>query len=495
VLTSEPELTGAVVTVPVLEDGRLAGELRALLDAHGYGYGALQKMLGDEGLNLRFPDVPMHVHRVDDSPLATLVKLFYLETSVGAEEAEQAGVPEILLASVADGVEASVRLDVYDDLVLAADRYRAGDGERLALDHVSGISMSSLMLAGLAVRRPVRTALDVGTGCGIQALLAARHAETVVATDVNPRALTFAEFNARLNGVRNVELVLGSFFEPVPGRRFDLVLANPPFVISPDREIMFRDSGLPGDTVSREVIEQAPGFLLEGGLAHLLASWILREDKPWWTPVEGWVEGNGCDAWLLLYKTEDPLESASSWAKAFHGTTEGGYQAAMTRWLDYYRELGVVTIATGAVTLRQRGAPNWLRADEFPDGAPTMDTEATMRLLEAQDFLSTGPSDDELLGRAFEAVEAHRLDRILRLRDGDYAVAKTTLVLEEGLRSTVNIDAHTVRLLTFCDGKRPLREFVAALADDLGMTPERTAEEALPVARRLIELGFLVPAR
>ena len=484
-----------VVDPAVLEDGRLAAELRTLLDAHGYGHAALQGMLGDEGLNLRFPDVPVHVRRVDDSPLATLVKLFYLETSVSSEDAERAGVPEILLVPVADGVEVSVRLDVYDGLVLAADRYRAGDGGRLALDHVSGISMSSLMLAGLAVRRPVRAALDVGTGCGVQALLAARHAETVVATDVNPRALTFAEFNARLNGVRNLELVPGSYFEPVRGRRFGLVLANPPFVIGPDREIMFRDSGLPGDTVSREVIEQAPEFLAEGGLAHLLASWILREEKPWWRPVEGWVEGNGCDAWLLLYKTEDPLESASSWAKAFHGATEDGFQAAMTRWLDYYRELGVVTIATGAVTLRHRSAPNWLRADEFPDGAPTMETDATMRLLEAQDFLSAEPSDEEMLGTAFRVVAAHRLDRVLRLGDGEYAVAQTTLVLEEGLRSTVNIDVHTVRLLAFCDGKRPLREFVAELAGDLGMAPERTAEEALPVARRLIELGFLVPVR
>jgi hypothetical protein len=250
-------LSSVAVSTTVLEAGPLAHEVRALLDAHGYGYAALQEMLGDDGLNLRFADVPMHLRRVDDSPLGTLVKLFYLEAPVSVEEAETVGVPEALLVAASDGVEASVRLDVYDNLALAADRYRAGEGGRLSLDHVSGVSLSSLMLAGLAVRRPVRAALDVGTGCGIQALLAARHSETVVATDVNPRALVFAEFNARLNGVGNVELELGSFFEPVRGRRFDLVLANPPFVISPDLEIMFRDSGLPGDTVSREVIFQS----------------------------------------------------------------------------------------------------------------------------------------------------------------------------------------------------------------------------------------------
>ena len=482
------------VSTTVLEDLGLATELRALLEAHGYGYAALQRMLGEDGLNLRFADVPVHVRRFDDSPLATLVKLFYLEARVSAGEAERAGVPQALLAPGGDGVQASVRLDVHGDLVLVADRYRAGDDGVLARDHVSGVNLSSLMLAALAIRRPVPSALDVGTGCGIQALLTARHSETVVATDVNPRALTFAAFNARLNGVENVELVQGSFFEPVQDRRFDLVVANPPFVISPDHDIMFRDSGLPGDTVSREILTQAPEFLNEGGLAHLLASWILKEDEPWWNPVEGWLEGRGCDAWLLLYKTEDPLASASDWAKAFHGNTEADYQRAMDRWLDYYKEIGVATIATGAVTLRRRSVPNWLRADEYPEGMPTVETDAVLRIFEAQDFLSTLPSDEELLGRALTVVDAHRLDRTLRRRDGEYEIEKTALVLEEGLRSTVNIDAHTARLLAFCDGKRPLREFVAELAADLGMTPERTAAEALPVARRLIELGFLLPA-
>lgn len=487
-------MSRAIVSAPVLEDGRLAAELRTVLEAHSYGYPALQRLLGDDGLNLRFADVPLHVRRFDDSPLSTLVKLFYLETTVSPDEAERAGVPDALLAAAGDEVEANVRLDVYGDLVLAADRYRAGENGRLSRDHVSGVNMSTLMLATLAVRRPVQSALDIGTGCGIQALLAAGHAETVVATDVNPRALTFAAFNARLNSIENVELVEGSFYDPVRGRRFDLVVANPPFVISPDHEIMFRDSGLPGDTVSRDVVTQAPEFLTDEGLAHLLASWILRQDEPWWNPVEGWVEGRGCDAWLLLYKTEGALESASSWAKAFHGHTEEDFCRATDRWLAYYGDLELAAIATGAVTLRRRSAPNWLRADEFPDGTPSPITDAVLRLFESQDYASTLPSDEEMLDRAFRVVEAHRIDRIMRWRAGTYEVEKTTLVLEEGIRSTVNIDAHTVRLLGFCDGTRPLREFVAALGADLGMTPESTAQEALAVARRLIELGFLLPA-
>jgi methylase of polypeptide subunit release factors len=75
----------------------------------------------------------------------------------------------------------------------------------------------SLTLSHLTVRRPVETALDVGTGNGIQAILAARHSGRVVATDVNARALDFAAFHTHLNGVDNVEFRLGSFFDPAEG--------------------------------------------------------------------------------------------------------------------------------------------------------------------------------------------------------------------------------------------------------------------------------------
>ena len=100
---------------------------------------------------------------------------------------------------------------------------------------VAGIHPPSVTLAKLTVRRPVARALDTGTGNGIQALLASRHARAVTATDVNPRALAFGRLNAGLNGVENLELREGSYFEPVEGERFDLLTCNPPYVISPER--------------------------------------------------------------------------------------------------------------------------------------------------------------------------------------------------------------------------------------------------------------------
>ena len=65
----------------------------------------------------------------------------------------------------------------------------------------------------------------------------------MTAVDVNPRALRYAALNARLNGLANVETREGSWLEPVADERFDLVVCNPPYVLSPDRDYLFRDGG------------------------------------------------------------------------------------------------------------------------------------------------------------------------------------------------------------------------------------------------------------
>ena len=141
-----------------------------------------------------------------------------------------------LVESDARGVHALVRLSGYRGLVLAHDRYDP-QMATLSHDYVLDVNPTTVTLANLLVERQARTALDVGTGCGVLALLLASHTDHVVAVDTNPRALSFAAFNAHLNGLAHaVECRLGSLFEPVVGERFDLIACNPPYVISPDSQ-------------------------------------------------------------------------------------------------------------------------------------------------------------------------------------------------------------------------------------------------------------------
>jgi release factor glutamine methyltransferase len=92
-----------------------------------------------------------------------------------------------------------------------------------------------LALARLPEDR-ARAALDLGTGSGAIALALAheRPRAAMTATDVSPEALAVAAANARSLGVRNIEWCQGSWFDAVPGRRFDLIVSNPPYIADGD---------------------------------------------------------------------------------------------------------------------------------------------------------------------------------------------------------------------------------------------------------------------
>ena len=391
-----------------------------------------------------------------------------------------------------EGVRATLKLVPHGDLLIASDLDADGP---TGSDWVAGMHPPSVTLAKLTVRRPAARALDVATGNGIQALLASRHADAVVATDVNARALAVAAVNAALNGVENVELREGSFFDPAGDERFDLLTCNPPYVISPESRYAFRDSGLPSDTVSREVVRQAPRFLAEGGVAHVLVSWAHAPEDPW-SPVEAWVEGNGCDSLLLHFGSDDPITHAGEWLRPVAAQSAERFRESLDEWLAYLERHGIDAIAHGAVILRRRSGRNWVRKEPIPLDRLEQASDHLLRLFASQDYLDGLGDERGLLDTAFALVERHHLEQTLTYRGGKTEVDRTTLSLDEGLGFRIALDVHTTRLLPRLDGRSPLREVVAAQSSELGLEGDdvvRFESAALPVVRRLVELGFLLP--
>ena len=268
------ELAGA----PRTDDREGVAQLREVLHGAGFTAEAVQQALTTDGAFSRNPeDFPLYLRLMPESRLATLVKLFFLGVRVPRDEAAQALAP-LALERVErigivrlEGGEAfsTVEISPTEDFLFAYDHPEYGLDRP---DHVLGMSPPTKVLACLTVRRPVERALDVGTGSGLQALLAAQHSARVVAVDINPRALAFARFNAALNGFENVETREGSVFEPVEGEQFDLIVSNPPYVISPETDYIYRDSGLPGHSFCEGLVKRMPEFLREGGYAHVLVS-------------------------------------------------------------------------------------------------------------------------------------------------------------------------------------------------------------------------------
>jgi methylase of polypeptide subunit release factors len=359
---------------------------------------------------------------------------------------------------------------------------------------VLGFSLPTRTLGRLPARRPIEAALDLGTGSGYQALLAARHAARVAAVDVNPRALAFTRFNALLNGVANVETREGNLLEPVEGERFDLIVSNPPHVVSPDADFVFRDSGLEGDSLAEVLLRRLPEQLAEGGLAHVLLSWVHEPDEDCSAPLRRWLDRSGCDALVLHYASYDPLAYAAGWNRPLR-FDPAVYAAALDRWADSYRRLGIEALAEGVVVIRRRaGGRNRVWTQSPSPEEIGRAGEHVLRLFDSHDLLARLAGEDELLAQRFVLAPDHRFVQTVRLA-GQAEPESTILRLEDGFRFEVELDPALVQLLSQLGEPRPLGEALDAIVEQArGAEPEQIAAAVLPQIARLVELGFLVPA-
>jgi len=479
--------------MPLRPDIPGVSRLKAILAGHGYlGPEALAALGGPLAGAHRRVDLPVYLRRLPPgAPLSALVRLFGLFAPVGEREAREAVAPieldEVeamgLVARRGREVQARCGLTAFDGLLLAHDRVDEQD-PRLESDHVLGVNPTTVNLSQLTVRRRVRSALDVGCGNGVQALLAARHAERVTGIDKNPRALAFARFNARLNGAENVEWLEGDFFAPVAGRRFDLVVSNPPYVISPETRYAFRDAGRAGDAASAEAVAGAAAHLEVGGHATVLCNWAMAQGEGWAAPPRRWTTAAGCDALALYRGSQDALDYAAYWNRS---RDRAAYEEALDRWTGHFRELRIASVGLGAIVLRrQEGRAASFGAVELPDRPQGPAGEQILRMLAAQDVLAEG-GEEALLGRPWRVAPRLRVDQRLAPVEGGWGTEEARLVLDEGIRFEGLVDAHTLELLRLCDGRRTLGEAVAELCRPGG--PAR--DSVLEVARHLCTLGFL----
>ena len=478
---------------PRAESPDAAVELARLLRAAGYESERIQERLatGDQ-LLARSPELPSYLRRLGDADeLAVLVRLLLLGVPVararvadlvGAELRTRLAEARLLIED-GEAIHGAARIVPHDELLIASDH--AGAAEEHA-DHVPGVHRPSVALAHLTVRSEGERALDVATGNGIQAILLAAHAEHVVATDLNRRALGYAAFNAALNGFGNVETRHGSFFEPVEGEQFDLVVVNPPYVVSPESAYLFRDSGLRGDAVSEQVVRATPAALAPGAFASVLIAWALDPDDPAERP-RSWLDGSGCDAVLLHTSTDDPIETATAWNRDLLDRPDA-YAEALDRWLAYYRELGIEQLGYACLVLRKRtdGRDGWFVAQQLPRAALRPAGRHVRALFETHDRLAELERDEALLDRRLRVVDDAVVTQDVRLSDGRWRNESLTLRLESGLPFSAELDPATARLIRALDGSRTLFE---ALAEALEDTEPREAGVAL--ARQMLEVGFL----
>lgn len=444
----------------------------------------------------------------DGSPLAALVRLFLLGATIDDASAARALPATGLVAALdqgvverdGDGVRAA--LDIRPHAADAAEFLLVSDLDSdvrpgpVRPDHVLGLGSASVTLARAVVRDRVGTALDLGTGCGVQALHLSGHARSVTATDVTPRALALAAATARLNG-QTWDLRRGSLFEPVRGQRFDLIVSNPPFVVGDGTaRFTYRDSGLPADGIGRTLVESARTHLTPGGTAQLLANWLIVGDADWRDRVGQWVAASGCDAWVVQREVADPAEYVGLWlADAGEDGRSGGDrtagQALAAAWLDWFAANRVRGVGMGLITLRNTGAERpSVTLDEIGDDEITGD--------EVRAFLTNrawveSTDDARLLATRFELAPQVMLEqRALPGHEG-WNVVFRMVRRQGGPGATLQLDEWSQALLAGCTGAVPLQVLVELLASAHAVPAGALAAAIVPSVRVAVMRGLLLP--
>jgi hypothetical protein len=427
--------------------------------------------------------------------LGTLIRLFLAgqtePTSVVAAALAplpiRAAVEAGLVEPYAHGLRAGMDLDVYHDWFVLSDvdvDVRPGP---LRHDHVLGVGNAATTLAAATIRRPVGAALDVGTGCGVQALELSAHARSVTATDLTERALQFAATTAALNGL-SWELLAGDLIAPVAGRRFDLVVSNPPFVVGPGASrYAYRDSGRAGDALCAELATAAPAVLTDGGVLQYLANWLHVTGEDWHERVAAWVPP-GCDAWIVQREVSDPVEYVNLWLR---DASEPNDAARAEAWLDWFDANAIEAVGFGLVTIRHSGhADPVVRVEDLRQGVAAAFGDQIGAWFDRQDWLSAHP---DLLDHSFVRAEKLTLTQEA-LHDGvDWAVQRQVLTQPEGLRWAEAVDPVALALVSGADGTVAMRDQLAVLASAFDTAEPVLAAMARPVVAHLVERGFLLP--
>ena len=458
-----------------------------------------------------------------------------------------------------------------DDVLIASDWGELA-GAIPGPDHVMPVGGATRTLAALAAYGADERVLDVGTGCGYHAILAALCGAQVTATDVSARALGYARFNAALAGAE-IDFRRGSLLEPVRGprsdpadavdsadslsaarERYDVVVSNPPFVITPeaaraDGVRTYRDGGREGDSLLAELVGELRRVLAPGGRAWMLGNWEIKAsdatpDRPLGSvsdllsdaapdrpldAVPDWARGpaawipDGLDAWVIQREVLAPPDYAEMWLRDGGQTPrDRGYEKAYAAWLEDFARRGVVGVGMGYISLRapEGESGDWDAACSNAAGSNAGDWDAAGS--NAEDSAKrrpwrrfeelSGPAPIDLHGYV-EGVWAHR--DLLRAGDSALLAARLScrgvehrlhapgqpepfmlkLAQVAGFAVEVQVTSAVAGVVGACDGELTLGALCDAVAQLLGEPAEDVRTEVLPAVRELVGLGILISGR
>lgn len=357
-------------------------------------------------------------------------------------------------------------------------------------DAVMGPGPTTGELARLIPAHPPPRVLDVGCGAGTFALVAADRGSTeAVGIDINPRAIELARFNARLNGL-SAEFIAGDLFAPVEGRRFDLVVSQPPFVArAPEIEAaVFLHGGTYGDEFAVSLLGQCPRVLSPGGRALMLLDAPVRPESPLHLRVREALGDAPFD--LAVFSTpgmSPDLMAVGYTARSLE--TLDGYATNVRRYRHHLRSLGVTEFSHAIVLLVPPGG-------RFTISLPVrslsaLDGAVVDRWCDAIDLASRDP---ETLLRA-TVRPAPGLVFVEERSTPDRGVEPTWRVrAERGIAVSRELSEASWALLEALATQDTVGGALEAYAELCGAKPRELRDQVLGFVREHLAKGLLVRA-
>lgn len=438
------------------------------------------------------------------SPLDTLIRLFLLGVNVPANAAKDALAPMSLATWIRAGlvradedsasVSSRLKLVAVDDLVIAADRPQS---QRSASrdDVVMPPALTSMEVAYATIRNPSRRTLDVGTGSGILGFLAAAHSQQVVLTDSNPRAVAIASFNAKLNNVQNTDIREGGLFEPVGDERFDLIISNPPFVISPENRFLFRDAAVRGDEFCQQLIRSAAAHLHDGGLCQLQCNCVHAAGEDWKDALAGWFKDLRCDVLVWLMRTEAISDYAMTWIVGTEAHDAEQLPEIYDRWMSYYRSQRIEAVSYLLVTLRRTDRNfAWTCIDDTPRRIVGPCASEIAAAFSLRDDHGSIADDAALLNSHLRLNPNIMIQQSHAMQTDGLRAIDTQLHQDGGTEFTIRVEPHIGAFVARCDGRRTIRDILGEMSRVLGQNTDVSVAQTLRIVRTLIDRGILLAA-
>lgn len=484
--------------MPVITSLSDARRLREYLAAEQYTQAGLQARRAIRKLPMRYAgNLPLLLDATSEpTPFNVIARLFLFGLEqpgshvarVLTEDVVRILIDTQMVSGQGDALLPQVMLTPFDDNWIASDPLFRFEPHR-APDLVLWPNQTSRALENLSFRDACDGTLDLGTGCGVIAMLAATFSRRVTGTDLNPRAAGFVLFNAWLNGRDGITALTGDTFAPIGNDTFDRILANPPFMVTPSRQATYGENSMELDEYCRRVVREAPQHLNEGGFLQMVLEFVELRGEPWQESLADWAEHTGCDFWARrTYSHDADTYAHTRTSREFAHSPEAATER-FNRYVEYYRSRNVQAVHGALIVMRRRSGKNWIRLEDGPIEGNEPYGDLVRRIFETQDVL-TQCSDRELLALYPVLSPDVQLQQQMIAGGRQWKARSLTLAMAGAMPSSMPLDPSVASFLALCDGAQPLQVIVSEIARGQGEA-EQVERQCCAAVRALAARRFV----